>query len=349
MVYESVDEDEKRQHWDNPLSHTLLSVVVEWRTARLSLHTVFEGLRQSECQDARDRIYGLVALIDWRAVGMNPIFPDYSRSTWSLAVELAAGVYEINYLGVLEMINIDANAPEVLALMQQRISPSFPVPTRQSVFRDALAMRLSDELGMLSCALEHTLDRGADQSLDVAELLLPLHLLASPEYSWCKTNGRQPQKVYSNAGDLVALVCGQSRPGDVLVHQNDFRGMLHKCLVLCPTHNTSLEVIGNGILLRNTGVGHAAFNQLPTMKEGTLPQDDIFRAQLRLTATPEVILLFYLGVEEGTKRSRNPHMEVLHLMSRAVVEMQGAATLLRSDNGDDSSSQPDGNIVSFES
>lgn len=40
-----------------------------------------------KCRDARDRIYGILRLIDWQADELEPLFPDYRLTKLELAVQ----------------------------------------------------------------------------------------------------------------------------------------------------------------------------------------------------------------------------------------------------------------------
>lgn len=300
LVRKTPNEDED-QH--NPLSAAVLVVVLHWRIQCLRLYHIFESLSSSKCQDIRDKIYGVVALINWESEGIKHVRPDYSRCIWSLAKELVTGTDVTWVIDLLRMFEIDAGTPELVAVMQQRISTSIPAKQctdmRSFFFIDMLAARLSGDNDKLSCAFKHAVELGKDLSRDVAELLAPLNLLALQEYEWCKMNGREPKEVHSHSGDLVALVCGQARPGDVLVH-HEHRSMLHKCFVLRPKHGMNLRVFGNGILVNSTLMGSRVRSKLPTIIGDALPEHDLFKANLQLNATPDDIMLFFVGVERKT-------------------------------------------------
>lgn len=46
----------------------------------IPLHDLMLQLDNAKCTDPRDRIYGLLALVDWEESGLEPIVPDYARS-----------------------------------------------------------------------------------------------------------------------------------------------------------------------------------------------------------------------------------------------------------------------------
>jgi hypothetical protein len=53
-----------------------------------NLDQIFEWFHSFQCEDPRDRLYGILGLIDWTPTGWPPLMPDYSLSTLCLAMQL---------------------------------------------------------------------------------------------------------------------------------------------------------------------------------------------------------------------------------------------------------------------
>ncbi|KAF4848561.1 D-xylose 1-dehydrogenase [Colletotrichum siamense] len=73
------------------------------------LHKAISLMQELECQDLRDRVYGIISLVDWE--GREPIFPDYTASVFQLAVKVVAKYAELRslHLGSQELANSETS------------------------------------------------------------------------------------------------------------------------------------------------------------------------------------------------------------------------------------------------
>ncbi|SMY28355.1 unnamed protein product [Zymoseptoria tritici ST99CH_1A5] len=319
-----------------------LCMILEHRDGdRAALRYTIEYASDMECYDSRDRIYGLLALIDWDGAGIDHIFPDYSRSSWSLAVDLMLGLEPKDCIDVLRMLRIDAVDPDIRTLVYRQRSSQNP-GNRSSAPRDfdhggVVAVRLTKEAhGMLICETEcSTLGSKSQEWLD-SELLAPLSFVSPKSHVSHGVGHERPREVHGSKGQRVALVSCNARVGDLLVLTPFLRGMQRKCFVLRCTSSTALDVIGNGIM--NGGCGRwlqEQYRRLPEMvteSSSPLPHQDVFKARFVLTATPEEIMVFTLGVVEDSDliggSECKPSEEAMHLMGRPVGRPSGAARLV---------------------
>ena len=110
--------------------------ISDWPEGNISFHLLISHLACLKCQDPRDKLYGALALIDWR--GGPPLIPDYSRSPFSLALALSEmSRFEIMYLRALELLRnleIDKDDPDVrlgIEVRQQNRTACLEVQTRE--------------------------------------------------------------------------------------------------------------------------------------------------------------------------------------------------------------------------
>lgn len=175
----------------------LLDAVSMVRGGGLRLVDASINLTGAECQGPRDRVYGLLALIDWSAHGMERPLPDYSKSAWDLEKELVGELATDDCRGVLKMLRINATSTEMHALVCARLSPPSPLSEPSNVrefdFSRMVASKLSkDGDGTLVCRLEY--DQPYDeeaQTCNLSQLLAPLKLMDFGSYD---RHDRRPQK-----------------------------------------------------------------------------------------------------------------------------------------------------------
>jgi hypothetical protein len=313
-----------------------LDVVVDYFSDHglVSLARTSEWLCNTECQDPRDRIYGLLALVDWDSEGLS-ILPDYSKSTWNLARELVAGGHPWHCIGVLRMLKTDARAPEMRALVRDRLSPGVAATTstkpRNFDFKDVVAATLSeDDNGRLICGLGYRYRSDDLQAWHTSELLASIRRMAPPEHRWYDISDRAPREVFQKSGgQIVALAHPEARPGDMLVFKTGWRGLFLKGFILRRANSLALDIVGNGIIIEDLAITTDA---VPHMEADEVPQHDLFNARLVLSATPEDIMMFVLGVCEDfglpQARERDPAAELEHLFVRPVSAPKAAAKLL---------------------
>ena len=91
------------------------------RSTGVSFNWLVENFSTLRCQDPRDKVYGALALVDWQDTP--PILPDYSRSAFSLALEMS-GMHVDEHkipqlLKNLKIGNEDADVRRGIAWRQQ--------------------------------------------------------------------------------------------------------------------------------------------------------------------------------------------------------------------------------------
>ncbi|CAK1363364.1 unnamed protein product [Cercospora beticola] len=94
--------------WGNGMPCGLPSVLATSAGAtpeRRSLHEVLEAWSHQKCSDPRDRVYGLLSLVDWPE-RLGPITADYTKSVLALAAETLK--YEVRCYNILRIMKCEA-------------------------------------------------------------------------------------------------------------------------------------------------------------------------------------------------------------------------------------------------
>tara|TARA_R110002003_G_scaffold502_6_gene20089 strand:+ start:3620 stop:5680 length:2061 start_codon:yes stop_codon:yes gene_type:complete len=99
----------------------------------LRLAEVLDAMQHFECADARDRLYGILSLIDWS--GSSVPVPDYDKDCFEVAVEVLRRFLTVNACAPTRGSSIEWAA---------RLCEMFHVSLEQSALRDALRTRIDD-------------------------------------------------------------------------------------------------------------------------------------------------------------------------------------------------------------
>lgn len=219
------------------------------------LKDVFKDFRDADCFDPRDRLFGLLALIKWPA-GVDPIAPDYTKTTFDLALQLARFLEDDSLDDMLRAFKISYNTPDMMALVSTRKRPSSGLTTpacgskiyntSRNICSYGGGFTIIGRLesyhvpGYLTCSLLEYLMIDARELKDI--------LASMPDVD----KSQQPllYKKYrlglvcanAEAGDFIVAICGQRR--HFLGHTAGVRGYL----VLRHNHGTHYDLIGQGLV-----------------------------------------------------------------------------------------------------
>ncbi|KAK3714673.1 hypothetical protein LTR37_007653 [Vermiconidia calcicola] len=253
---------------------------------RVPIDEIFSQFAGSECYELPDRLYGLLGLIEWPD-GVEPILPDYDRTTFDIAVrrligkrrELkeregfqearsAAGEFkamheigqENNGRGPLcGLIELDQNGNITTNLVKEN-DGGFTMPHSPSESEHSM-----DNL------YEAPSDSKSREQLesDMASFLSSISSELRP-------------RVIMLGSEAAGLVCKNAREGDILVPL-----LSNVFLLLRQSHDEIFDVIGQAILLQEYELGR------DPRANDNITEEALFWAQVELKVTAEdAVLLF---------------------------------------------------------
>lgn len=283
---------------------------------------LLQWLSGTGCTDPRDRIFGLVAIVDWKNVAMDPIIPDYTQTAWSLAVKLTVGFGAQSCGPIMKMLAINFDAIEIQNLVREReISRSLQcidAEVQEFAFGEVTATCLSDCGHGELCVQNETRSRPRweDPTLPVFQELVSS---SKPELHVSK-----PRKIICNSR-TVALICSEALPGDFLLTSLAWKRM---CFICRQTQGDRMDVVGTGIVFGNMNEAtlsspHTGILQNETHKDlGSNPRADFY-----LSATPEDVMLFFRADFMTENVWIDICVEMSRFMSRPILAPKGAARL----------------------
>ena len=253
-------------------------------------------LDDAKCTDPRDRVYGLLALINWEDSGLDPIVPDYGRSAWDIAVRLLPSLSPYDCPRVMRRLQIDNATAEMQQLIGERLVPTVQAKdsslTHGFNFQRMMFIRLVQEKPGV-----FRMDRGDSQKhpcFDPSKFIIASGLMHSwNELEHRATHPDRPQRLYF--GDqLIALLSSEAISGD-LVCFSPFHDM-DACLVLRigDSQYQKLDAVGAGNFLtesRDFFREQAFKHAIPGMRTRNIPTDATFQAELRVSAMAEDIMV----------------------------------------------------------
>jgi len=98
------------------LSNMLLPADAE---AKIRVEEVFSWFSDFLCSDPRDRLYGLLRLIEWPA-NMPALIPNYAQSAFELALRLKDCMYFFTIGDMLKALSMDCRTEQVQQLINER-------------------------------------------------------------------------------------------------------------------------------------------------------------------------------------------------------------------------------------
>lgn len=135
----TVEEDERNYYADSTHDQSLWDITTRaWLLVGIEpdLKMSISAAQQLECQERKDKIFGLISLIDWGICG--PLIPDYTQTEFEVAVSFFKALLNAWYEGgtrhtwdiafagaqVVRMLQLDNNPPGVPSAVEaRRIEP----------------------------------------------------------------------------------------------------------------------------------------------------------------------------------------------------------------------------------
>ncbi|GIZ46602.1 hypothetical protein CKM354_000972200 [Cercospora kikuchii] len=300
--------------------------------------------RDMLCADPRDRLYALLGLIDWTKSECEPIVPDYSKSAWDIAVDLAEPLGLIQIQACLRAFQLDAHHVDMLAAVRKQRDllgqekAGRAVPSSTQLIKDT-ALSDFEDFSLVHCARLYLSEDGklsarvrrSEAYFDVASPKKFLEFARSAdERTEVLSQIKDFTLVYAR-GALAGLLCAGAKSGDILIPI----GSTSRCVCLVVRPQTSGEelcdVIGQGFLMNyycldphDNKPGCECYSTLKSNRKIFLANPTI-----RLTAE-EALVLIGQDFEEGTGRTNkyNARARMLRLVTPPVAQPFGVVNLL---------------------
>lgn len=217
-----------------------------------SLGVVLDNFDDMLCSDPRDRLFGLLSLVDWNVSRCIPILPDYKASSWDIAARLALHCDFGTIRAALGALEISSGHKTMLAaVLKQRgkldhRAETFPPMTTiamGTIYYPYLDCFRLESLCSLDMA-DHSL-RETDPIFEAPQSLLK----------------NQAAKGWYIKGKLAAVLCPAAMDDDLVFHVGSpLYGIL--LVVRRQTAGCSIcDLIGQGIDVMGSGEsGQVAFN-----------------------------------------------------------------------------------------
>lgn len=172
----------------------LTSIWSSWEMSGMNLHELVDQFAEFKCSDIRDRIFGVLALVNWD--GQDPIVLDYSESILSLALRC------ITSFAGLEIDDIDNDSDDINS------RPKPQLWSMLSATRIAVALDLGHEHPEIAPLLQNRRSPWQDQSSP------PVH--TTPSYAAKRivipADGFCQLFEINSAKDLAACLALEKRP-----------------------------------------------------------------------------------------------------------------------------------------
>ena len=309
-----------------------------WTT---SLEDLLSISIDAECTDPRDKVYGLLSLMNWQTSGQNTIRADYSRSAWDLAVQLVSHVHLHTLNLLVQSMGLDSNTAELQALIAQRsgsrMKRAESCPIHDFIFPLVTVTRLQhDTHGSLQLAFGVEQHRSFDDAdiLETLEASECLEALTAVEATVCRL-----QPIYYGQR-LIALACGETVPGDIIAVMLNYDR--YQCLILRPhTGSTALDVVGIGYMSRQIynfdGLRYLQYRpENCPMNAEDLLDNEVRVTNLHIRATAEDIMLLLLCSNslEGVQPTELS-TKLLCLTTRPIESPAGAVRFTQAQNLDE--------------
>ncbi|KAJ4392983.1 hypothetical protein N0V93_002187 [Gnomoniopsis smithogilvyi] len=166
-----------------------------------------------DCADARDRVYAMLSLVDWRA-SERPIFPDYERDAFELGVEVLRRMGTFHRFVVIRSLGLASSTPSRgLLEARRRRRISMVEPPEYKADAPEIPESVSDQTGLLTQSL----------GLRVSEVGGRLHFdlpaasgVALSLHRWSKDLDRKRamHETQQKGATLTVLVPLDTEPGD---------------------------------------------------------------------------------------------------------------------------------------
>lgn len=234
--------------------------------------TLWDSVREVKskcCQDPRDRLYGMLALIDWQ--GRAPLKPDYRLNALELAVSLCR--YDLGGPVARQLtrnLRLDANHPAVVEAILRRQDAQLHTSQSQAEKLRSNIARMSASLG-----------RGTHRQSYVGERMSGVHILPGEKLTIPQEDAGQPYRRLIRTGgteadiQLDAVVSRSFEWGDWIA-QNLDTGISYPsadALILrqLPGSSTLFAIVGRAIAAKSTFVSRSR-----SYFEGVFDAEDFF-------------------------------------------------------------------------
>ncbi|KAI5371090.1 hypothetical protein Slin14017_G019690 [Septoria linicola] len=198
-----------------------------------------------ECNDARDKIYGLLDIVTWPA-GVVAIEPDYTKSAVQLAGTLVRFMQDAMQFEDLTAIArglgitaYDNELSKIVARRRQTVEPPAGYAERPSLEVGMICAAVrADYNGILRCSVYRLVDGFPDR------LELHAKFVHKLENSRSTTLGAWQGVWFEN--EIAAIVCDDVQEGDLIAEMD---GWGSPTLILRHVRDVHFTVIGQGFLL----------------------------------------------------------------------------------------------------
>ena len=290
----------------------------------LRIEQVFSQFSDSSCSEPRDRLYGLLGLIDW-ANELEPIFPDYEASIFDVAVQVAPHFSSEQIPEMLAAFQITSEDKTVQRLIRQRrqVIDIGERNTPMDAARDSKSLYNDIPINKVIPAMCAYLQSDEDDNMTALLKKSEFYIGSTPSdfgeaSDSCTEEAFSPEVPKQSASamasllsptsletrpkplvlgsEVVGYVCNKARERDILVSLSN----LSRCiLVMRQNQGEIYDVVGQGLLLQEYEFGCNA----GVYEDST--EVALFSAQIELKIAAEDVMLLFVMDIENTSRSND--------------------------------------------
>ena len=274
----------------------------------LSLHEAVMRFQTFHCSDVRDRLFGILGLINWGFEGPAITIANYSRTPFEVLLSVVnySKFIESRVIDALNMFGQISTTREMRQLIAHARRDTVDIRTSETEVEDPYDVRKLHISPSSLCQLVE------DQRGRLVGNFVRKPLQANPDHLKSKfllqsRNQETSTLIYSaGMGCVAALACAQAKKGDLLVSGSSHRE--ENMIVLRENATQDYDIIGQAL-----GVDGFCIASDEHLREK--------RAVLKLTA-PEAVLLFgqdYLGMDERGRAVIDPQAQSERVRTAVVL------------------------------
>ncbi|CAK1360676.1 uncharacterized protein RHO25_003965 [Cercospora beticola] len=241
-------------------ANRILAIVGYPFVARRPLYMNLDKFGEFHCSDPRDRLFALIGITDWEESGCPRIIPDYTKSAWDLALEVGPTLDPVYLRFLIRALEIAPENEEVAGLQREqrfcarlhamRLRPELRNELDADWSSPTFAGRKFRRSNCFRLRATASVSLYADIGHGSPALSLTFHIPALRAKG--DSSYQMAKPIINEDGRMVALVCPDARPDDILIAVRGLEGVL---LIVreSETKDAHYSIIGQGVLTEEYG------------------------------------------------------------------------------------------------